>query len=102
MKAHMNMLNTALQGKGRTGLGMVEDVLTLKCKLTVFARDLQSSIVSQFDGVQTSSQTIISNYLQSAITAMQTLFRKWFCEFRVKKKNTLSFPVAPQASIHLN
>lgn len=33
-----------------------------------------------------------SEYLQSAIIAMQTSFGKWFCEFR-EEKNTLSFPV---------
>ncbi|KAL1007606.1 hypothetical protein UPYG_G00089010 [Umbra pygmaea] len=44
MTAHLNTLNTALQGKGRTALHMLEEVLAFERKLTVLARDLQKVI----------------------------------------------------------
>ena len=40
MTSGPNTLNTALQGRGRTGLHILEDILTLKLKFTIFARDL--------------------------------------------------------------
>ena len=36
MTAHLNTLNTALQGRGRTALHMLEVVLAFQRKLTVF------------------------------------------------------------------
>ncbi|KAL0978655.1 hypothetical protein UPYG_G00173530 [Umbra pygmaea] len=44
MTAHLNTLNTALQGKGRTALHMLEEVLAFERKLTVLARDLQKGV----------------------------------------------------------
>ncbi|XP_059848691.1 general transcription factor II-I repeat domain-containing protein 2A-like isoform X1 [Hypanus sabinus] len=97
MTAHLNTLNTALQGKGRTALHMLEDVLAFKRKLAVLARDLQKGTLSHFPNLREFKQAhdmISSEYLHSAIIAMQTSFRKCFCEFR-EEKNTLSFPVTP-------
>ncbi|XP_059845929.1 uncharacterized protein LOC132405264 [Hypanus sabinus] len=97
MTAHLNTLNTALQGKGRTALHMLEDVLAFERKLTVLARDLQKGTLSHFPNLREFKQghdMIISEYLHSAIIAMQTSFGKRFCEFR-EEKNTLSFPVTP-------
>ncbi|KAK2899435.1 hypothetical protein Q8A73_012566 [Channa argus] len=42
--AHLNTLNTALQGKGRTALHMLEEVLAFKRKLTMLAGDLQKGV----------------------------------------------------------
>ncbi|XP_067094207.1 general transcription factor II-I repeat domain-containing protein 2B-like [Osmerus mordax] len=44
MTAYLNTLNTALQGKGRTALHMLEEVLAFERKLTVLARDLQKGV----------------------------------------------------------
>ena len=58
MMAHLNTLNTALQGRGRTALHMLEDVLAFERKFTVYARDLQKGTLSHlpFLRVQTNSQ----------------------------------------------
>ena len=92
MTAH---LNTALQGKGRTALHM-EEVLAFERKLTVLARDLQKGTLSHFPNLKEFKEAhmINSEYLHSAVIAMQTSFGKRFCEFR-EEKNTLSFPVTP-------
>ncbi|XP_059835935.1 general transcription factor II-I repeat domain-containing protein 2A-like [Hypanus sabinus] len=97
MTAHLNTLNTALQGKGRTALHMLEDVLAFERKLTVLDRDLQKGTLSHFSNLREFKQAhdmIISEYLHSVIIAMQTSFGKRFCEFR-EVKNILSFPVTP-------
>lgn len=97
MTAHLNMLNTTLQGKGGTALHMLEEVLAFERKLTVFARDLQRGTLSHFPSLREFKRAhdiINSEYLQSAITAIQTSFGKRFCEFR-EEKSTLSFPVTP-------
>ncbi|XP_072893486.1 general transcription factor II-I repeat domain-containing protein 2-like [Hemitrygon akajei] len=97
MTAYLNTLNTALQGKGRTALHMLKDVLAFGCKLTVLARDLQKGTLSHFPNLREFKQAhdmINSEYLHSAIIAMQTSFGKRFCEFR-EEKNALSFPVTP-------
>ena len=64
----------------------------------VFARDLQSGTLSHFPCLRKFNQThsditIILEYLQSAITAMQSSFGRHFCTFR-KEKKTLFFPVS--------
>ncbi|XP_059838446.1 general transcription factor II-I repeat domain-containing protein 2A-like isoform X1 [Hypanus sabinus] len=97
MTAHLSTLKTALQGKGRTALHMLEDVLAFERKLTVLARDLQKGTLSRFPNLREFKQAhdmINSEYLHSAIIAKQTSFGKRFCEFR-EEKNTLSFPVTP-------
>ncbi|KAM3831932.1 general transcription factor II-I repeat domain-containing protein 2A-like [Vipera latastei] len=97
MTAHLNTLNTTLQGKGGTALHMLEEVLAFELKLTVFGRDLQRGTLSHFPSLREFKQghnMINSEYLQSAVIAMQTSFGKRFCEFR-EGKNTLSFPVTP-------
>ncbi|XP_059802664.1 general transcription factor II-I repeat domain-containing protein 2A-like [Hypanus sabinus] len=97
MTAHLNTLNTALQGKGRTALHMLEDVLAFERKLTVLARDLQKGTLSHFPNLREFKQAhdmINLEYLHSAIIAKQTSFGKRFCEFR-EEKNTLSFLVTP-------
>ncbi|XP_059819265.1 uncharacterized protein LOC132390733 [Hypanus sabinus] len=97
MTAHLNTLIKALQGKGRTALHMLEDVLAFERKLTVLARDLQKGTLSHFPNLREFIQAhdmINSEYLHSAIIAMQTSFGKCFFEFR-QVKNTLSFPVTP-------
>lgn len=95
MTAHLNTLNTALQGKGRTALHMLEEVLAFERKLTVLARDLQKGTLSHFPSLREfKAHMINSEYLHSAVIAMQTSFGKRFCEFR-KEKTTLSFPVTP-------
>ncbi|XP_072892951.1 general transcription factor II-I repeat domain-containing protein 2A-like [Hemitrygon akajei] len=97
MTAHLNTLNTALQGKGRTALHMLEDVFAFERKLTVLARDLQKDTLSHFPNLREFKQAhdmINSEYLHSGIIAMQTSFGKRFCVFR-EEKNTLSFPVNP-------
>ena len=99
MTVHLNTLNTALQGRGRTALHMLEDVLAFERKFAVYARDLQRGTLSHFPCLrefkQTHSDIIINlEYLQSAIIAMQSSFGRRFCEFR-KGKKTLSFPVSP-------
>ena len=99
MTAHLNTLNTALQGRGCTALHMLEDVLAFEQKFTVFARDLQRGTLSHFPCLKEFKQThnditINLEYLQSAIIALQSLFGRCFCEFR-KEKKTLSFPVSP-------
>ncbi|KAK2901908.1 hypothetical protein Q8A73_011654 [Channa argus] len=94
--AHLNTLNIALQGKGRTALHMLEEVLAFKHNLTVLARDLQKGTLSHFPNLREfkEAHVINSEYLHSAIIAMQTSFGKRFCEFR-EEKTTLSFPVTP-------
>ena len=99
MTAHLNTLNTALQGRGRTALHMLEDVLAFERKLTVYARDLQRGTLSQFPCLREFKQThsditINLEYPQSAIIAMQSSFGRRFCKFK-KEKKTLSFPVSP-------
>ena len=39
MTAHLNTLNTILQGRGATALHMLEEVLAFERKLTVLDRD---------------------------------------------------------------
>lgn len=88
MTAHLNTLNTTLQGRGGTALHMLEEV---------FARDLQRGTLSHFPSLREFKQAhkvINSEYLQSAITAMQALFGKRFCKFR-EEKDAFSFPVTP-------
>ena len=97
--AHLNTLNTALQGRERTALHMLEDVSAFERKFTVYARDLQRGTLSHFPCLtefkQTHSDiTINLEYLQSAIIAMQSSFGRSFCEFK-KEKKTLFFPVSP-------
>lgn len=97
MTAHLNTLNTSLQGKGGTALHMLEEVLGFKRKLTVLAKDLQRGTLCHFPSLtefQQAHNVINCQYLQSAIAATQTSFGKRFCEFR-EEKNTLSFPVTP-------
>ena len=99
MTAHLSTLNTALQGRGRTALHMLEDVLAFERKFTVYARDLQRGILSHFPCLREFKPTysdITTNleYLQSAIKAMQSSVGRRFCEFR-KEKKTLTFPVSP-------
>lgn len=99
MTAHLNTLNTTLQGKGGTALHMLEEVLAFERKLTVFVKDLQRGTLSHFPSLREFKQshdTINLEYLKSAITTMQSSFGKRFCEFR-EEKNTLSFPVTPLA-----
>ncbi|KAJ4939175.1 hypothetical protein JOQ06_028635 [Pogonophryne albipinna] len=81
MTAHLNTLNTALQGKGRTALHMLEEVLAFERKLTVLARDLQKGTLSHFPNLRDFKEAhmINSEYLHSAIIAMQTSFGKRFC-----------------------
>lgn len=97
MTAHLNTLNTSLQGKGGTALHMLEEVLGCERKLTVFAKDLQRGTLHHFPALrefQQAGNAINAQYLQSVITAMQTSFGKRFCDFR-EEKHTLSFPVTP-------
>ncbi|KAM3838578.1 general transcription factor II-I repeat domain-containing protein 2A-like [Vipera latastei] len=100
MTAHLNKLNTSLQGKGGTALHLLEEVMAFERKLTVFDRDLQRGTLSHFPSLREfkqGSNVINSEYLQSAIIAMQTSFGKRFCDFK-EEKNTLSFPVTPLTS----
>ena len=97
MTAHLNTLNTTLQGKGATSLHMLEEVLAFERKLTVLARDLQKGTLSHFTSLREFKQDqelINLEHLQSAITTMQASFEKRFREFR-EEKTTLSFPVTP-------
>ncbi|KAM9717454.1 general transcription factor II-I repeat domain-containing protein 2A-like isoform 1-T1 [Menidia menidia] len=97
MTAHLNTLNTSLQGKGGTALHLLEEVLGFERKLTVLAKDLERLALHHFPSLreyQQGGNVINTQYLQSAITAMQASFGKRFCEFR-EEKNTLSFPVTP-------
>nr|XP_057943039.1 general transcription factor II-I repeat domain-containing protein 2A-like [Doryrhamphus excisus] len=97
MTAHLNTLNTTLQGRGATALNMLEEVLAFERKLTVLSRDLQRGTLSHFPSLREFKQDhklINSEYLQSAITTMQASFEKRFREFR-EEKTTLSFPVTP-------
>ena len=97
MTAHLNTLNTALQGRGATALHMLEEVLAFERKLTVLARDLQRGTPSHFPSLREFKQDqelINLEYLQSAITTMQASFEKRFREFR-EEKATLSFPITP-------
>ena len=107
MTAHLNTLNTALQGRGRTALHMLEDVLAFERKFTVYARDLQRGTLSHFPCLREFKQThsditINLEYLQSAIIAMQSSFGRRFCEFRKEKKKLYPFLFLPSASIHRN
>ena len=79
MTAHLNTLNTTLQGRGRTALHMLEDVLAFERKFTVYARDLQRGTLSHFPCLREFKQThsditINLECLQSAIIAMQSSF----------------------------
>lgn len=97
MTGHLNMLNKSLQGKGRTALQMLADVLAFERKMAVFARDVQKGTFSHFPSLRDFKEAhnhINCEYLQRAIIAMQTAFGQRFSEFR-KEKNTLSFPVTP-------
>ncbi|XP_069460653.1 general transcription factor II-I repeat domain-containing protein 2-like [Ambystoma mexicanum] len=99
MTAHLNTLNTTLQGKGGTALHMLEEVLAFERKLTVFVKDFQRGTLSHFPSLREFKQshdTINLEYFKSAITAIQSSFGKRFCEFR-EEKNTLSFAVTPLA-----
>ena len=94
MMAHLNTLNTALQGRGPTALHMLEDVLAFERKFTVYARDLQRGTLSHFPCLREFKQThsditINLEYLQSAIIAMQSSFGRRFCEFRKEKKTLI-------------
>ncbi|KAM4702061.1 general transcription factor II-I repeat domain-containing protein 2B-like [Discoglossus pictus] len=44
MTAHLNMLNTTIQGKGGTALHMLEEVLAFERKLRVFVKDFQRGV----------------------------------------------------------
>ena len=98
MTAHLNMLNTTLQGRGSLQeLHMLEEVLAFERKLTILARDLQSGTLSHFPSLREFKQDqelINLEYLQSAITTMQASFEKRSREFR-EEKTTLSFPITP-------
>ena len=68
------LLNTALQGRGRTALHMLENVLAFDRKFTVFARDLQRGSLTHFPCLKKFKQahsdiTINLEYLRSAIIA---------------------------------
>ncbi|CAH2294051.1 general transcription factor II-I repeat domain-containing 2A-like [Pelobates cultripes] len=92
MTAHLNMLNTTLQGKGGTALHMLEEVLAFERKLTVFVKDFQRGTLSHFPSLREFKQshdTINLEYFKSAITAMQSSFGKRFCEFREEKKHII-------------
>ena len=95
MTAHLNTLNTTLQGRGATVLHMLEEVLAFERKLTVLARNLQRGTLPHFPSLREFKQDqelINLEYLQSAITTMQASFEKRFHEFR-EEKNTMSFPI---------
>ena len=97
MTAHLNTLNTTLQGRGATALHMLEKVLAFERKLTVLARDLQRGALSHFPSLKEFKQDqelINLEYLQSAITTIQASFEKRFREFR-EEKTALSFPITP-------
>ncbi|KAF4073159.1 hypothetical protein AMELA_G00255660 [Ameiurus melas] len=96
MTAHLNTLNTALQGKGRTDLHMSEEVLAFEGKLTVLARDLRKGTLSHFPSLREFKEAHMMNleHLHSEVIAIQTSFGKRFSEFR-EEKTTLSFPVTP-------
>lgn len=100
MTAHLNTLNTALQGKGRTALHMLEEVLAFERKLTVLARDLQKGALSHFPNLRECKEAhmINSEYLQSAVITMQKSFRFSILDsVSSERKKTLSFPVTPPA-----
>ena len=70
MSAHMNTLNTALQGRGRAAQQMLKDVLAFERKFTDFARDLRRGMLSHFPCLREFKQThsditINSEYVQS-------------------------------------
>lgn len=93
--AHLNTLNTTLQGKGSTTLHMLEEVFAIERKMTVFIKDLQRGTLSHFPSLREfkkSHDMINLDYFKSAITTMRNLFAKLFCEFR-KEKNHITFPV---------
>ncbi len=90
-------LNTSLQGKGRTAVQMLEDVLAFERKMTVFARDIQTDTLSHFPSLKKFKEEhnhINCEYLYRAISEMQNAFGGRFREFR-QEKGTLSFPVTP-------
>ncbi|KAM4706621.1 general transcription factor II-I repeat domain-containing protein 2-like [Discoglossus pictus] len=58
MTAHLNMLNTTLQGKGGTALHMLEEVLAFERKLTVFVKDFQRGTLSHFPTLREFKQMI--------------------------------------------
>ena len=79
MTAHLNTLNTTLQGREATVLHLLEEKLVFERKLTVLARDLQRGTLSHFPSLREFKQDqelINLEYLQSAITTMQALFEK--------------------------
>lgn len=61
MTAHLNTLNTALQGKGRTALHVLEEALGFERKLTVLARDLQKGTRSHFPTLREFKEAHIIN-----------------------------------------
>lgn len=58
MTAHLNTLHKSLQGKGGTALQMLEEVLAFERKMTVFARDVQSGMLSHFSSLSSKKHTI--------------------------------------------
>ena len=73
MTAHLNTLNTTLQGGGATALHMLEEVLAFERKPIVLARDLQRGTLSHIPSLRKFKQDqelINLEYLQSAITTM--------------------------------
>ncbi|KAK0139586.1 General transcription factor II-I repeat domain-containing protein 2B [Merluccius polli] len=97
MTSHLNTLNKNLQGKGRTALQMLEDVLAFERKMTVFARDAQKGTLSHFPSLREfkeANNQINYDYFHRAIITMQAAFGERFSDFR-KEKPTLSFPVTP-------
>lgn len=86
------LMHKSLQGKWRTALMMLEDVLVFESKMMVFARDVHSPSSPPLES--TKLTTINCEYLQQAITTMLTAFGEWFSAIRIEKtKNTLTFPV---------
>jgi len=85
-----------LQGKGRKVLHMLEEVLAFERNLTALARDLQKGTLSHFPNLKEFKEAhmVNSEYLHSAVIAIQTSFGKRFCEFREEKKHypSLSLP----------
>ena len=97
MTSHLNTLNKSLQGKGSTTLQMLEEVLAVERKMTVFARDVQRGTLLHFPFLKefkVAHNQLNLVYFQQAIIDMQTVFQQRFCDFR-KEKDMLSFPITP-------
>ncbi|TWW53919.1 putative RNA-directed DNA polymerase from transposon X-element, partial [Takifugu flavidus] len=47
MTSYLNMLNKNLQRQGSTALHMLEEILACECKMTVFARDRDSTVLRE-------------------------------------------------------